>query len=262
MTTRLRHKNAAMFAGAALACVLALAGCKDTAKDPAAADPPTEAASEEPTPEPSKADLDGMYAGGGETEEQGPDDKEEPVKPEQVEQTEPPAPKEVSPDQCVLGSWQVENQDFEEMMNALVANSPDIPAGMTPSIAVTGGSYFRFDDQGNFFSWRDNFTFTMSAGGEKVTFVSNSSETGQYGTVLGFKGLSGTHPTDFLWVDESMIIATDEVMNVAGVTQVIDRGGNGVELEVFGAYRGCCMNLASSIYGSPRTGYTSTKEGL
>ena len=28
------------------------------------------------------------------------------------------------------------------------------------------------------------------------------------------------------------------------------------------AYRGCCMNLASSIYGSPRTGYTSTKEGL
>lgn len=27
-------------------------------------------------------------------------------------------------------------------------------------------------------------------------------------------------------------------------------------------YRGCCMNLASSIYGSPRTGYTSTKEGL
>ena len=39
--------------------------------------------------------------------------------------------------------------------------------------------------------------------------------------------------------------------------------GTGVTLDAtFAGYRGCCMNLASSIYGSPRTGYTSTKEGL
>ncbi|HRN29534.1 MAG TPA: hypothetical protein PK781_03370 [Terrimesophilobacter sp.] len=150
--------------------------------------------------------------------------------------TEPSASVDATPDaapvvtreQCVIGTWQVDNAAFESWMNTLVVSVP-------VNMAVSGSSYMRFDDQGSFFTWRDDFTFTTTAEGQTVTHISNSGETGDYGLVLDY----GAPPTvDFLWVAETMRVVHDEVMIVGGIATLIDEGGPEARIELFDGYTG------------------------
>lgn len=147
------------------------------------------------------------------------DDEQEPVA-----VPEPPTLEE-----CVVGSWKQDNEDFQAMLDALSGGF---------SMTVSGDSYLRFDGEGTFYSWRDDFRLTTGSGAGAVEHVSNSAEMGEYGVVVGFTGLSGTHPTDFLWVAETMTVMTDEVLTVGGIGQVIDTGGATQGVEIFGAYDG------------------------
>lgn len=236
----------------AMVCAVLLTGCKDKpfilggggGGGEAGA---TEAESQEPeTKDPQDVEETKEtpdLAGGKEPESPDQDAEEKPAAPVDTEDEESTAPETVKPapdgpDKCLIGTWQIDNQDFEDIMGTILDFTSEIPAGTNVSFEVSGGSFFRFDDQGQFFSWRDDYTFTMTVDGQVVTFVSNSSETGSYGVVLGFGGMSNTHFTDFLWVDESMIVVTDEVMNIAGMAQAVDRGDSGVGLEIFGHYKG------------------------
>lgn len=134
----------------------------------------------------------------------------------------------ITREQCVVGTWQVDNAAFESYMNSLIP-SRDI------RMEISGGNYMRFDDAGSFFSWREDFTMRSTASGQTVTHVSNSGETGDYGLVLDW----GTAPsTDFLWVAETMSVMHDEVMIVGGIATVIDDGGGAATVELFDGFTG------------------------
>jgi hypothetical protein len=131
---------------------------------------------------------------------------------------------EIGPAECLIGTWQVDNASFEAF---LVANG----GGM----AVSGGDFMRFDDAGAYFSWSEDFTFSTGSGASAVTHVSNSSYTGDYGTVLNW---GGEFPNDFLWVAETMIVVQDEVFTVGGIAQFIDDGGAEGTIHLFDGYTG------------------------
>lgn len=158
-----------------------------------------------------------------------------------VAETDAPAePEVVTPTQCVIGTWQVDNAAFESWMNSLVVSVP-------VQMAVSGSSYMRFDDQGTFFTWRDDFTFTTTAEGQTVTHISNSGETGDYGLVLNY----GTPPTvDFLWIAETMRVMHDEMMIVGGIATLIDDGGAEARIELFDGYTGAIP----TVEGEPLEG--------
>lgn len=151
---------------------------------------------------------------------------------------EPPASVEESADaapaltreQCVVGTWQVDNAAFEEYLNSLMIG---VPTGAR--MEVSGASFWRFDDAGTFYSWREDFTFTTTAEGQTVTHVSNSAETGDYGLVLDF----GAAPsTDFLWVAETMSVMHDEVITVGGIATLMDDGSGSSTITLFDGYTG------------------------
>lgn len=140
----------------------------------------------------------------------------------------PAEPEIITPAQCVIGTWQVDNAAFEAYMNSLI---PSAGIRMT----ISGGNYMRFDDAGSFFSWRDDFTMTTTASGQTVEHVSNSGETGDYGLVLDW----GKPPTvDFLWVAETMSVMHDEVMIVGGIATLVDDGRGTATVELFDGFTG------------------------
>lgn len=147
---------------------------------------------------------------------------------EQEADAESTAPEEhvLGPAECLVGSWRVDNARFEEYLNSL---------GTGVSMAVSGANYLRFDDEGKYFTWREDFTFTMGSGEQTVTHVSNSGETGDYGTVLEWGGAS---PSDFLWVAETMTVVRDEVYTVGGIAQVVDDGAADMTITLFDGYTG------------------------
>lgn len=150
----------------------------------------------------------------------------EPVDPEATS-TEA-APEVVSVEDCVAGTWQVDNAAFEGYMNSLGTS-------VGGHMAVSGASYMRFDGEGTFSMWREDFTFTMTHDGQTIQFVSNSGEMGDYGLVLDW----GAPPTtNFLWVAETMVVMTDEVMTVDGIATLTDQGGGGSTVEFFDGFRG------------------------
>lgn len=162
-----------------------------------------------------------------------PDTNHEPTDPDATPTdpapTEEPAQAEViTTDKCVIGTWQVDNAAFQTYMNSL---APSAGGHMT----VSGASFMRFDGEGTFSMWREDFTFAMTAEGQSIKFVSNSGETGDYGLVLDW----GAPPaTDFLWVAETMVVITDEVTTVDGIATFFDQGGGSATVELFDGYRG------------------------
>lgn len=162
---------------------------------------------------------------------------ENPLQPDQGEDETPPV---VTVDQCVIGSWQVDNTAFQAYMNSLAPST-----GV--QMSISGASYMRFDDAGTFFSWRDDFTMTTQSQGQTIIHVSNSGETGDYGLVLNY----GTPPTtDFLWVAETMTVMQDEVLTVDGIAVFSDMGGSGAVVELFDGYRG----EVPTVEGEPMEG--------
>jgi hypothetical protein len=142
------------------------------------------------------------------------------------------APDDTAPvitrEECVIGTWQVDNAAFEAYMNSLI---PSAGVRMT----ISGGNYMRFDDAGSFFSWRDDFTMTTTASGQNITHVSNSGETGDYGLVLDW----GKPPTvDFLWVAETMMVVHDEVAIVGGIATLVDDGSGTATIDLFDGFTG------------------------
>lgn len=134
----------------------------------------------------------------------------------------------ITREECVVGTWQVDNAAFEAYMNTLIPN-----AGIR--MTISGGNFMRFDDAGSFFSWRDNFTMTTTASGQTVEHISNSGETGDYGLVLDW----GKPPTaDFLWVAETMSVVHDEVMIVGGIATLVDDGSGAATVELFDGFTG------------------------
>src|SRR5690606_38287693 len=59
----------------------------------------------------------------------------------------------ITREQCVVGTWQVDNEAFESYMNSFIPKS-----GV--QMSISGGNFMRFDDAGTFFGWRDDFTMT------------------------------------------------------------------------------------------------------
>lgn len=110
------------------------------------------------------------------------DDPEAPVEVENAE-----APVALSPEECVVGTWRVDNGAFEDYMNSLAT-------GVGGHMAVTGASFMRFDGEGTFSRWRDDFTFTLTHDGRTMEFVSNSGEVGDYGVVLDWGEPPTTDP--------------------------------------------------------------------
>lgn len=113
--------------------------------------------------------------------------------------------------ECLIGTWQTDNSSYERFLAA--AGAP---------MAVDGAEFWRFDEAGTYFNWREDFGFTTGSGATAVTHVSNSGWTGDYGTVLDWRD-SGN---DYLWVAETLTVVHDEVFTVAGVAQVIDQGSH------------------------------------
>lgn len=156
----------------------------------------------------------------------------DPLDPDAEPSTSVDAPDEAAPvitrEQCVVGTWQVDNAAFEAYLNTLV------PSGGI-RMTVSGGNFMRFDAAGSFFSWRDNFTMTTTASGQTLEHISNSGETGDYGLVLDW----GKPPTaDFLWVAETMSVVHDEVMIVGGIATLVDDGSGTATVELFDGFTG------------------------
>ena len=129
--------------------------------------------------------------------------------------TPAPSEVEVAPEptaaECLIGTWRSDNASYEQFLSA-------VGAPMT----VSGAEFWRFDEAGAYFNWREDFGYTTGSGVAAVTHVSNSSWTGEYGTVLDWRD-SGT---DYLWVAETLTVVHDEVLTVAGIAQVIDQGSH------------------------------------
>ena len=146
----------------------------------------------------------------------------------------------ITREECVIGTWQVDNAVFEAYMNSLAPS-----AGM--HMSISGGNFMRFDGAGSFTSWREDFTMAMSAEGQSITHVSNSGETGDYGLVLDY---GAPHLTDFLWVAETMTVIRDEVMHIGGIATVVDDGSSSAVIQLFDGYRG----EVPSVEGEPLEG--------
>lgn len=141
----------------------------------------------------------------------------------------------IGPEECVVGSWKVDNATFEKFLNASTGAGSGIPAGVDTTVRVSGDSYLRFDGESAYYGWRDDFTLAFGSGAHAATHVSNSGEMGDYGVVLGF---GDRVKNDFLWVAETMTVLRDEVFTVGGIARVVDDGGATVGVNFFDGYQG------------------------
>jgi len=78
-------------------------------------------------------------------------------------------------DPCVLGTWSLDLQTFEDLIKS---NAPPTPGS---DFSISGGAYYvAFDDQGKVHEQRDGLTITVSAQGQSLDMIINSFGTGDY----------------------------------------------------------------------------------
>lgn len=119
--------------------------------------------------------------------------------------------------ECLIGTWQMRTETFEASLAQLMG---------TGTISLSGDSYIRFDVEGNYRSWLDEFTMEISADGRTVRHIQNSGEAAQYDA-----------DAEYVWVSGFVEVFFEAVMDVGGFATVELDASDTARVSVFD-YRG------------------------
>lgn len=87
-----------------------------------------------------------------------------------------------TPAECLIGSWQLRNETFEQAIAGMMQDSPDLPAEMrgSMSIRLRGASLVRFGPDGDYGAWQDDYSIIVGSELDNVRHTQNSADVARY----------------------------------------------------------------------------------